>query len=219
MHKKFENKLTHKSKMINRFVNAARIIIDNESIDNITIRRVADLAGYNSATLYKYFDDLNHLKFISAMTYLDKYIEDIPKYVKNTTNCKEIYVKIWDCYIDHSFDIPNIYYSLFFSNLKSNMDQYVKEYYNIYPLIININNDSIIRMLLSPSLSTRSKILMSNCISSNLFDEELGYIADDIVICVYESYLSKVKKKIIDTEKGKEITKSYIREILNRFSY
>ncbi|MDX5609295.1 TetR/AcrR family transcriptional regulator, partial [Clostridioides difficile] len=43
------------------FIEAAQNIMENEGIENITLRKVADMAGYNSSTLYKYFKNLDHL--------------------------------------------------------------------------------------------------------------------------------------------------------------
>lgn len=50
-----------KKRMMHYFIDAAVQIIDEEGIDGVSIRKVADIAGYNSATLYNYFDDLPHL--------------------------------------------------------------------------------------------------------------------------------------------------------------
>lgn len=50
--------------MMGYFIDAANQIIENEGIESVTIRKVADIAGYNSATLYNYFNDLNHLLFL-----------------------------------------------------------------------------------------------------------------------------------------------------------
>ncbi|WP_099203211.1 TetR/AcrR family transcriptional regulator [Miniphocaeibacter massiliensis] len=212
------NKVIQKKRMINYFIDAAKKIIQEESIQNITIRKVAMLAGYNSATLYKYFDDLNHLKFFSAMTYLNVYIDDIPLYVKGVDNSKDIYLRIWDCYIDHSFKMPNIYYYLFFADLKKTMEQYTEEYYSIFPLNIKIDDEIIKNMLLSYSLNTRSKILMDSCVKNGIIKKEEAYMADDIIICIYESYLLKVQKKLISQKEATIKVKEYIREVFNKFS-
>lgn len=37
------------------FVDATAEIIEEEGVENVTIRKVADRAGYNSATIYNYF--------------------------------------------------------------------------------------------------------------------------------------------------------------------
>ena len=56
-----EKKQIQKARIIHYFIEAAVKIIDEEGIEGVSIRKVADIAGYNSATLYNYFDDLPHL--------------------------------------------------------------------------------------------------------------------------------------------------------------
>lgn len=215
---KQRNKLVQKKRMIEYFIDAARQIIEKESIQNITIRRVGELAGYNSATIYKYFDDLNHLKFFAAMTYLYDYIEEIPKYIKDAKDSKEIYLRVWDCYIENSFKIPNIYQALFLAELKKDMELYVEQYYSIFPLDVGKFPIFIQNMLLSNSLNTRSKVLMDMCVKDGLITEEEGSMVDDIVISLYESYLGRVYKKLIPKNEAKDILEKYMREIFNRFS-
>ena len=46
---------------MNKFIDAAFSIIETEGVENITIRKVAGIAGYNSSTIYNYFEDLDQL--------------------------------------------------------------------------------------------------------------------------------------------------------------
>ena len=46
------------------FVDATAEIIEEEGLENVTIRKVADKAGYNSATIYNYFSEISHLLFL-----------------------------------------------------------------------------------------------------------------------------------------------------------
>ncbi|QQK07606.1 TetR/AcrR family transcriptional regulator [Miniphocaeibacter halophilus] len=215
---KERNKKIQKKRKIEYFIDAARQIIDNDSIQNITIRKVGELAGYNSATIYKYFDDLNHLKFFAAMTYLNDYIDEIPNYIKDANNSKEIYFKVWDCFIDKSFEIPNIYQALFLAELKKDLELYVKQFYNIFPLDIEKHPSYIQEMLRSNSLNKRSKVLMDKCVEDGLIERENAVIVDDIIISLYENYLGRVYKKQIPADEAKIIVKKYMREIFNRFS-
>lgn len=62
-----------RKRMMAKFIISADEIMQKEGFDKITIRNVAQLAGYNSATLYNYFDDLDHLLFYMSMRYLAEY--------------------------------------------------------------------------------------------------------------------------------------------------
>lgn len=44
-----------------RFVDAAKSIILQDGVSNVTVRKIAEITGYSYATLYHYFNDLNEL--------------------------------------------------------------------------------------------------------------------------------------------------------------
>ena len=69
-----DKKYIQKVRMVKYFVDATIEIIEKEGYEAVTIRKVADIAGYNSATLYNYFDNLEHLLFFASMRYLQDYI-------------------------------------------------------------------------------------------------------------------------------------------------
>mgnify|MGYP005859619869 FL=1 len=72
--------------MMMYFVDATIDIIDSEGIGALSIRKVAERAGYNSATLYHYFANLRHLTFFSCIRYLREYVEDLPNYLKEVSS-------------------------------------------------------------------------------------------------------------------------------------
>ena len=41
-----------KKRIMIYFIDATNLIIEKEGLDAVTLRKVADLAGYNSATIY-----------------------------------------------------------------------------------------------------------------------------------------------------------------------
>ena len=67
-------------RMITRFVNVAYDLSVDEGIDSLTIRKIAENAGYNSATIYNYFENLDHLVFYTAMRSIKDYALALPEY-------------------------------------------------------------------------------------------------------------------------------------------
>ena len=53
-----------------RFINAAAEIMEEEGVESLTLRKVSGRAGYNSATLYNYFNDLEHLVACASVRWL-----------------------------------------------------------------------------------------------------------------------------------------------------
>ena len=75
------------------FIDAAKQIILREGVEGVSVRKVADIAGYSYATIYNYFSDLNalllatkHVMIVDMVTYMGgaedekvKEIEDIKR--------------------------------------------------------------------------------------------------------------------------------------------
>ena len=130
-----DRKQMYRQQTMGYFINAALEIIEEEGIDSLSIRKTAEKAGYNSATLYHYFSDFEELRIFSAMKYLDQYAKDLPAYLEPVTRPLERYLKIWECFCLHSFSHPDIFWLLFFKHADTNWDfsYYFHAYYDIFP--------------------------------------------------------------------------------------
>ena len=93
-----DRKQMYRQQTMGYFINAALEIIEEEGIDSLSIRKTAEKAGYNSATLYHYFSDFEELRIFSAMKYLEQYAKDLPAYLEPVTRPLERYLKNWECF-------------------------------------------------------------------------------------------------------------------------
>ena len=132
MQQKMGRKNVIKKNIMNKFIDAAFSIIESEGVENVTIRGVASIAGYNSSTLYNYFEDLDHLVLFASIRYLKDYSQGLKEYVKKATNSLERYLMIWECFCQYSFDRPEIYKLIFFSEHSTTLNNIISEYYNIF---------------------------------------------------------------------------------------
>ncbi len=211
-----DKKFIQKTRMIKYFVEATKEIIEKDGYNSVTIRKIADIAGYNSATIYNYFDNLDHLLFFASMNFLGEYLDEIPNYVKNAKDSREVYLMVWRCYIDFSFRNAEVYYKIFFSELKEDLEKYVEQYYAYYPLDVKKYPKVVRDMLKSNSIGNRSYILMKECVNEGIVLENNAKLIDDLIICVYESMLSKVYRKSIEPAVAKELVNKYILEIFDK---
>lgn len=196
------------------FIDAAVEILNEEGLDAITIRAVSDRAGYNSATLYNYFTNLDHLKFFAAISVLDKYVENLNNVTDDDDTSREKYIKIWLAFAENSFEYPEHYYIIFFSEMKKDMEEYLNEYYDLFIGGDTKVEDTIQRMLKETSLSNRSMVLMNECIEDGLFSEEKGKIIDEIVILVYQSILIQVKTGVLEPDVAMNSFSKYLDNLL-----
>lgn len=76
------------ARMKNYFLNAAKEMIRGEGLKSISVRTIAERAGYSYATLYNYYDDLSDL--ISAC--ISDFIDECIVFTEISTN----YDNIWE---------------------------------------------------------------------------------------------------------------------------
>lgn len=205
------NKQIQRERTIQYFIEAAIKIIEKEGMSGVTIRKVSDLAGYNSATLYNYFDNLQHLLFFASMTYLDEYIDDIPLYIKYAENAEDVYLQDWRCFLDHAFLRPEIYNTLFFSELKGDVDSYAGQYYALFPLDVKKYPPEIRRMLGTGALEQRNKVLITDCVREGFVEEEAVTPITTLSSCILEAMLARTLKKKLTAGQAKEHCEYYIR--------
>lgn len=209
-------KLLHKQRVMGYFVDAAHQIIEQEGIENVTIRKTADLAGYNSATLYNYFNNLDHLILFASMKYLKEYVELLPSYLKESDNKLEQYFSIWECFCTCAFKYPKIYYLIFFSDLNEKINNFLEEYYTIFPNELLNSSSDIGKMLLEKSIDKRNLFLLKDCVNNGLLIKDNLSLINSITILTFQSTLTNLinsSKADIDKNALVEETLKYIKYI------
>ncbi|MDW7651898.1 MAG: TetR/AcrR family transcriptional regulator [Bacillota bacterium] len=98
-------------------IDAVKEIIAREGADGITVRRVADIAGYSYATIYNYFTDVNELLWYVAADYLDEIIDLISRIEQKQTSGLQIIKETYKAYVFFYLQNPAVYRFLFFKEL------------------------------------------------------------------------------------------------------
>lgn len=91
------------------FLQATKEILRSEGLINISVRNVADRAGYSYATLYNYFKDVKDLVFECVMDFQDECRDFIQNEVKEMNLGLERIVKINLSYIKYFVQYPGIF--------------------------------------------------------------------------------------------------------------
>lgn len=208
-------KLLHKQRVMGYFVDAAHQIIEEEGIENVTIRKTADLAGYNSATLYNYFNNLDHLILFASIKYLKEYVEKLPFYLKESDNKLEQYFSIWECFCTCAFKYPKIYYLIFFSDLNEKINNFLEEYYTIFPTELLNSSSDIGKMLLEKSIDKRNLFLLEDCVNSGLIIKDNLPLINSITVLTFQSTLTN----LINSSKDDIDRTALIKETLKYIKY
>lgn len=189
------NKEIQRKRMLTYFIEAAKKIIEEEGLEAVTIRKVADIAGYNSATLYNYFENLNHLIFFASMKYLNEYAESLLIFTVNSKNSIERYLNVWKCFCYHSFNRPEIYYNIFFGEFSnSKLDVSIRTYYSIFPEELSEEARRVFPMLLEDDFNVRDLGYLMPAVSDGLIKEEDSKEISEMCVLIYEGMLYRMLK-------------------------
>lgn len=191
-----EKKRIQRNRMLGYFATSAIEIMNTEGLEGLTIRKVADKAGYNSATLYHYFDSLDHLTFFSAIHYLKDYAADLSECLPMIDDSMEAYLKVWECFCRRSYERPAIYELLFFHSFDDiNLDEAIKTYYEVFPNEITPKIQEYSPMLTEANIYKRESIALKKALKSkniSISEDDLRSITEMNVL-IYRGMLSEIK--------------------------
>lgn len=197
------------------FIDAAYEIIKEEGIKKVTIRKVADKAGYNSATIYNYFENLDHLILFAAMRYVKDYTLALPEYLKDAKNALDRFFKVWECFCHFSFKNPEIYYAIFFADLDKDLENYIIDYYKLFPEELGTELNDISTMLLKHNIYERGMTIIEECVKEGFIKEEDVETLNEMATLLYEGMLSQVIRGKIEHDEAVEKTMRYIKVTVN----
>ncbi|SEQ46612.1 transcriptional regulator, TetR family [Virgibacillus subterraneus] len=165
------------------FLDATSELIEEKGLHHITIREIADRAGYTSSTVYNYFRDLSHLKFFAVMRDTDKYLKDLPNYMEKGNNTIEKWLYAWECFCKHSFQLPEVYSLLYIENLGTIPEELMQNYYQVYANeLINLSEE-VQSIITHHNIATRSSLYIQSAREEGfIHEEDIEYIADTTML-------------------------------------
>ena len=158
-----------KRRVMMYFIEATQELILNEGIENLSIKKIADTAGYNTATIYNYFEDLEELILYSSIDYLKIYLKDLRNEIKSDMKAIEMYKTIYKVFVYHSFEKPEI-----------------------FPDDITGQTDITKSVLVEGNIHNRDLPVIKQMIKEgSILEEEAPYIMEAIVR-IHQSYLENI---------------------------
>lgn len=208
---------TKKKRILNYFIQAARDIIEEKGIENITIRSVAKKAGYHNATIYNYFDNLKQLIFFASLDFLSDYTQAMPEYISKAEDEVERFILMWECFCYYTFENPRIYYAIFADKVGDNPEKLMKRYFEIFPEKLGSPPEHLVTMLLDPDLSRRASLASDPLIEKNLITKEKAEEINSMITYIYYGMLTLMINERINYDKEDAVTKitGYIKTIIN----
>ena len=112
-----QNKEIQEQRMRGYFIQATKEILRGEGLRSLSVRNIADKAGYSYATLYNYFKDLKELIFECVVDFQ----EECEECVKNETEKSPRGIKkikaISKSYMKYFVQYPGIFELFFLENI------------------------------------------------------------------------------------------------------
>lgn len=207
------------------FVEATAQIIKEEGIENVTIRKIADIAGYNSATIYNYFSEISHLVFFASLKFLKQYFEEVAKLYKDKNlQANEKYIRLWELFCHHSFQSPHVFHAIFIADLGSHPDDLLKHYYSVYPSEIIDFPDELKPIILVQNISKRGRGVLELVAKEGYMKEESIDYINELTLLVWQGMFTTFlnNRCAYSPEEATQRTMLYIREIVqnaNHFSF
>ena len=188
-------KLTLKKKrMLLYFIEATQKIIDQDGFDNVTIRKISTEAGYNSATLYNYYEDLDLLLQFACVEYLITYQNKLIRKIKNLTNPKEIYFETWILFSSECYSHPKVYYHLFFSKHKDKIHETFYRYLELFDIKYDFDTTKkVFSFITLPDLVERHTILLESLAEQKLIEDTQISEKANMLVLIFESMLNSLR--------------------------
>ncbi|WNS74840.1 TetR/AcrR family transcriptional regulator [Bacillus sp. DTU_2020_1000418_1_SI_GHA_SEK_038] len=199
------------------FVDATAEIIEEEGLENVTIRKVADKAGYNSATIYNYFSEISHLIFFASMKFMKNYTDEVSLYIEKGKDPLEKYLLAWECFCNHSFKQPQIFHAVFIMDLGDQPEKLLEDYYKIYPSdLINIPEE-LKTILFERNVSKRGRSFLEIALKEGFIKEENVDSINELTILIWQGMFTNIlnNRKSYEFQEAVKITMDYISEIVN----
>ncbi|MGF7186325.1 AcrR family transcriptional regulator [Desulfitispora alkaliphila] len=213
---KDNRKEIQRERMYRYFIDATAEVIENEGIEKVSIRKIADKAGYTSSTVYNYFQEFSHLLYFAAMRFTKEYIDELPNYMNRGTNTVEKWLYSWECFCKHSFEKPQIYSIIFIDNLGIVPEDMLKDYYKIYEKDLMGLPKNLQDIVLQHTFSKRSALYLQQAIKEGFITSEDVDFISETTLLIWTGMMATFKnnRRKISPEKATEQTLYYVRESL-----
>ncbi|MFL9484122.1 TetR/AcrR family transcriptional regulator [Chitinophagaceae bacterium LWZ2-11] len=108
-----KNKQIQEERIKGYFIEATKSILKGEGLKSISVRNIADQAGYSYATLYNYFKDVNELVFECVKDFQQECVEMVASETKELPLGTGRIKAIAKSYVKYFIQYPGIF-ELFF---------------------------------------------------------------------------------------------------------
>ena len=180
-----------KKRVMSYFIEATERLMKEDSIDGLSIRKIASEAGYNSATLYNYFSDLEHLILFASVGYLREYTKKLAQNIKPEMTTLEKYKEVYKTFNYYAFRSSEIFHNMFFGKYNSKLGEVINTYYELFPEDLE-GHDGITKTLLTQGdMYNRDAAFIKELIKEGRISKDKSEVTLKLLINTHQSYIYK----------------------------
>lgn len=188
----YTNLTIKQKRVMTYFIEATQELIASEGFSKLTIRKISSAAGYNSATLYNYFEDLDDLLLFSSVSFLRNYVKTLNEKITPAMTALERYRTIHATFNLCSFQHPEIFYNLFFGRRSKRLPAVIKQYYELFPNELEGQHPAVRQMLLEGNMYLRDVSIVNDLVNDGVLKAENASMVASIVPRIQQTYLYEV---------------------------
>ncbi len=169
-----------------KYVHITGEILESEGIEGINIRRIAKAAGCTSAVLYKHFENLEHLITLASIRFLQPYIDEFLLVTKRTDITSiQLDLYLWKVFIREAFQNKPYYEMMFFSKNKELLEDYVYEYYTLFPEEERNFDGFSASIIFSNNLAEREHFRLRRASHAGLITPDDAFMLSRLAVAVF----------------------------------
>ncbi|SEW05336.1 transcriptional regulator, TetR family [Chitinophaga sp. YR573] len=186
-----KDKKVHEQRMKGYFLQATKEILKAEGLKSLSVRNIAEKAGYSYTTMYSYFQDINDLIFLCVHDFYEEcnvYVKErTPKREKTITHLKSCV----RAYMDFFIQYPGIFDLFFLEKME------------------DFGNKKAIVDIISSSLNQICEEAWNDCLARNLIKaDQIEILKGQVKAIVFGSLLLYLNRR----------TPSSYTEFINQFN-
>jgi AcrR family transcriptional regulator len=177
--------------MLSLFIRTTREIIDSEGMEQVSIRKIGQRSGYNSATFYSYFQDLDELITISSMSYLEDYCGALARELRQPRSSLDTYLLTWELFGQYAFTYPQVFQRLFFHPHSKPLAESIARYYECFPQQLACIDGAVKQMLRGGSLEERDIPVLAPLAAEGLIRPQDAELISELAVSHFRSLLEE----------------------------
>ena len=159
------------------FIEATKSLMDSVGEEGLSIRKIAAKAGYNSATIYNYFQDLDELMLFGSVSFFRDVFQKVLEGRTDDMTWKDRYIYFFRSLASASFRKPKAFYNMFYGPHSEELGRIMRVYFNqLYPEELNGIDAGFAQVMREGILVNKYRLLFTNLLREENYTEEVEEI-------------------------------------------